>query len=44
MIVSTTSVTPMAYRVKSIEAIVPLAVTFGGHLLFPFCLDPHFST
>lgn len=35
MIVTTSSVMPMDWRVYSIEAIVPLAMTVGSHILYP---------
>ena len=44
MIISTTSIIPHSYRVYSSEAIVPMAVTFGSHLIWPFVLDPYFTT
>lgn len=44
MIVSTTSVMPHTYRVYSSEAIVPLAITYACHLIWPFVLDPYFTT
>jgi hypothetical protein len=44
MIVSTTSLTPAAYRVTTIEAIVPLALTYAFHLIWPFVLDTDITT
>lgn len=44
MIVSTTSLTPAAYRVVTIEAIVPLALTYAFHLIWPFVLDTDITT
>lgn len=35
MIVTTSSVMPMDWRVYSIEAIIPLAMTVGSHILYP---------
>jgi hypothetical protein len=44
MIVTTTTVIPVQYRVTSIEAIVPLSMTYGFHLLWPFVLDSDITT
>ena len=44
MIVSTTKVIPMAYRVSNLEAIIPLSLAYSAHLLWPFALDPYFTT
>ncbi|RSH92500.1 hypothetical protein EHS25_008916 [Saitozyma podzolica] len=44
LIVSTTSLTPAAYRVVTIEAIVPLALTYAFHLIWPFVLDTDITT
>jgi hypothetical protein len=44
MIVTTTAVVPVQYRVTSIEAIVPLSMTYGFHLLWPFVLDTDITT
>jgi hypothetical protein len=44
MIVSTTSLTPAAYRVITIEAIVPLALTYAFHRIWPFVLDTDITT
>jgi hypothetical protein len=44
MVVSTTSLAPAAYRVTTIEAIVPLALTYAFHLIWPFVLDTDITT
>lgn len=44
MIIATTSLIPHTYRVYSSEAIVPLAITYTCHLIWPFVLDPYFTT
>ena len=42
MIATCLPVFPEQYRVDSIEAIVPMAVVAGSHLLWPFALNPWF--
>ncbi|GFZ47911.1 hypothetical protein JCM24511_05658 [Saitozyma sp. JCM 24511] len=44
MIISTTAVTPPGYRVTQMDVIVPLAVTYGCHLIWPFALDTDITT
>jgi hypothetical protein len=44
MIISTTSLIPHTHRVENIEALVPLAITYICHLIWPFVLDPYFTT
>lgn len=44
MIISTTSIIPYSYRVDNIEALVPLSITYICHLIWPFVLDPYFTT
>jgi hypothetical protein len=44
MIISTTAVTPTGYRVTQMDVIVPLAVTYGSHLIWPFALDTDITT
>lgn len=40
MAVRTTNVIPREYRVYTVEAIVPLTITYGCHLIWPFVFDP----
>ena len=44
VIVATTSVVPHTYRVYSIEALIPVLITYVCHLIWPFVLDPYFTT
>ena len=44
MIISTTSIVPYSHRVVNIEALVPLAITYVCHLIWPFVLDPYITT
>jgi hypothetical protein len=44
MIVCASSITPLAYRVTGMDALVPLALTYGSHLIWPFVLDTDITT
>lgn len=44
IVVSTTSIVPIQYRVKNVTSIAPLAIVYAGHLLWPFVLDPYLLT
>ncbi|KAL7418822.1 hypothetical protein Q5752_006506 [Cryptotrichosporon argae] len=44
MVISTTELIPHNYRVYSMEAILPLAYNYGIHLVWPFLLNPFFTT
>lgn len=46
MILTTSSLMPLDWRVGSIEAIIPMAMTVGSHILYPIVLNPwlvHFT-
>lgn len=44
MIIACTALIPIEHRVMNIEAIVPLSITYISHLIWPFVLDPYFTT
>jgi hypothetical protein len=44
MTIATTSLLPHTFRVYSSEALVPVAITYTCHLIWPFVLDPYFTT
>jgi hypothetical protein len=45
MAISMTTVVPKGYRADGqIEAVVPLTFTWVAHLVWPFVLDPYFTT
>lgn len=44
MFVCMTHLVPASHRVQDITIIIPLSITFFAHLLWPFSLDPYFTT
>lgn len=45
MAIAMTPIVPKGYRADgNIVAVIPLTFTWVGHLLWPFVLDPFFTT
>jgi hypothetical protein len=44
MIITTTSIMPVEYRVNSITTLIPMSLIFGCHFIWPFVLDPYLTT
>lgn len=42
MIVTSSSIFPVAYRIGNVEVFVPMGVLVASHLLWPFALNPWF--
>ena len=44
MVLTTTSIMPVEYRVNDLTVLIPMILIFGCHLIWPFVLDPYLST